>query len=471
MQINKAQLLENLYKDKKNNPKDNRFKYKNFNNLINSFYNEEFKDEENDIMHLEEKDKIKIETKVIYDKFQKGLKLEFKIGNKRMYKIKDLPDFYTRVINKEYFKYGEKLDFVHSRENFEESAIPLLDFILKYAEIMKYSNLNDRYGYYYAQNFNKSYIILGPGTIDEAFNILKNKKVLLDYEHIQGKLNFVEENPNIEFDLSLINENELTIRPNIDVFKIAIFEGKKYTYILYNDKLFKCDIEFSKTTLKIIKIFRENYTSEIFFKKEDLLDFYSVIAPKIEEKIKLQGITQEEIEKYKPEKLAVKVFLDFDENNYLTLDARFCYSDEEFNPLEEKININALRNALEEDKNLNIFKNTGFMLDTKNLRFILPNDEKIYKFLKEDINLYMQKFEVLVTERFKTKEIREPKIGAIGVKVENNLLNIDLSKLNISAEEIQEVMEKYKLKKKFHRLKDGSFLNLVENDDVEFLDK
>ena len=29
---------------------------------------------------------------------------------------------------------------------------------------------------------------------------------------------------------------------------------------------------------------------------------------------------------------------------------------------------------------------------------------------------------------------------------ENNLLNIDLSKLSISAEEIQEVMEKYKIK-------------------------
>ena len=111
------------------------------------------------------------------------------------------------------------------------------------------------------------------------------------------------------------------------------------------------------------------------------------------------------------------------------------------------------------------------MLDIKNLRFILPDDEKIYDFLSNDINLYMQKFEVLVTEKFKTKEIKEPRISSIGVKVENNLLNIDLSKLNISPEEIQDVMEKYKLKKKFHRLKDGSFLNLTENDDIEFLEK
>ena len=209
----------------------------------------------------------------------------------------------------------------------------------------------------------------------------------------------------------------------------------------------------------------------MLLKKEDLKEFYSIVMPKIEKDVKLQGILEEEIEKFKPEKLDVKVYLDFDENNFLVADVKFCYGNEEFNPLQENIKINSLRNELEENKNLNIFKKSGFMLDIKNLRFILPDDEKIYDFLSNDINLYMKKFEVLVTEKFKTKEIKEPRISSIGVKVENNLLNIDLSKLNISPEEIQDVMQKYKLKKKFYRLKDGSFLNLTENDDIDFLEK
>ena len=84
---------------------------------------------------------------------------------------------------------------------------------------------------------------------------------------------------------------------------------------------------------------------------------------------------------------------------------------------------------------MNIFRKTGFMFEPQNLRFILPDDEKIYNFLSEDINLYMKKFEVLVTENFKTKEIVAPKVGSLGVRVENNLLEIDLSKLNINPEE------------------------------------
>ena len=111
------------------------------------------------------------------------------------------------------------------------------------------------------------------------------------------------------------------------------------------------------------------------------------------------------------------------------------------------------------------------MVDTQNLRFILPDNDKIYNFLANDIEIYMQRFEVLATDNFKSKEIRKPKIGTIGVRVENNLLSIDFKKLNIDINEIKDVMQKYQLKKKYYRLKDGSFLNLEENPDIEFLDK
>ena len=94
---------------------------------------------------------------------------------------------------------------------------------------------------------------------------------------------------------------------------------------------------------------------------------------------------------------------------------------------------------LEETNALNIFRQTGFMLETKNLRFILPDNDKIYEFLTEDINYYMQHFEVLATDNFKRKQIKEKKIGGIGVKVENNLLSIDFKNLDIDIEELEDL--------------------------------
>lgn len=442
------------------------FKYKSFNNLINSFYNDEINKIENINAEI---DKIKISVKVIYDKFSFGLKLEFRIGNKKMYKIKDLSEFYTKMINCEYGKYGDKLEFVHKKENFEEASWPLLDFILKNAEIIKYSSLSDKYNYY-SNSFNKSYITVGTSSIDDVFELLKEKEIEYDYEYKSMFLRFIDENPKIEFYLAKRSEIELSFTPSIDVFKIAIFQGKSFSYFLKENKLYRCDSAFSTSVLKIIKNFRENYTSEMLLTKDNLKKFYSIIGPKIRQNLRLKGFNEGEIEEYIPQNLAVKVFLDFDENDYLVADVKFCYDDEEFNPLNQNVKINAIRNELEEEKSLNIFNKSGFMLDVENLRFILPSDEKIYDFLINDISYYMQKFEVLITENFKMKEIKDKKVVTFGVKVENNLLSIDLSKISITSEEIMDIMEKYKLKKKFYRLKDGSFLNLSNNHEIEFLD-
>ena len=82
----------------------------------------------------------------------------------------------------------------------------------------------------------------------------------------------------------------------------------------------------------------------------------------------------------------------------------------------------------------------------------------------------MKKFEVLATDNFKKKEIKEPKIGSLGVRIENNLLSVDFSNLDFEPSELKEIMQKYHLKKKYHRLKDGSFITLEKNETIELLD-
>mgnify|MGYP001080450868 FL=1 len=144
------------------------------------------------------------------------------------------------------------------------------------------------------------------------------------------------------------------------------------------------------------------------------------------------------------------------------------YGDVEFNPIIQD-NIKIARDIPKENEVLEMFLKTGFMLDQENTRLILANEEKIYYFLSYEIEKYMQKFEVLATDNFKKKEIHEPKINTLGVRIENNLLNIDFSNMNFDLQELQEIMKKYRMKKKYHRLKDGSFLKIDQNDAMEFI--
>ena len=440
-----------------------------FRKIVTELYNEELQEiNSGDMEILPEDKKIKIEPRIILDRFDSKLKLEFRIGNTRMYKIKDLSEFYTRMVKKEYYKYGNKLGFMHCVENFTEDCKDLLNFILRYAEMLKYAENTGRYTYY-GNTLNQTSITLGESSIDEIFDILKCKEVAIDRSNMTLKL--LEKDPDIKFELIKNNDGSYKIKPNVEVFSIQIYQGKNNTYVLENLCLYRCSKEFVSSNIKLLKIFRESYVLDLDLGEEDLKDLYSVVMPRVGNCIQLKNISEDEVEKYKPKNLGVKVYLDFDENDYIIADVKFCYGDEEFNPLDENIKIKNARNILAENKSLNLFRKTGFMFDTQNLRFILPEDDKIYNFLENDIETYMQKFEVLATDHFKSKEIKKPKIATIGVKVENNLLSIDLKRINIDVQELQDIMQMYKIRKKYYRLKDGSFINLEENKDIEFLDK
>lgn len=478
--FNNMQTEEMLHKNEKiteNNilGKKNQDKYNSFNQIVKTLYNEELNEIDSDLeVELKNKGTIKIEPKIIYDKFSKEMKIEFKIGNKRMYKLKNLTDFYKAMTNKEFYKYGDKLEFVHTKEMFEQESQSLLDFIMKYAEIIAFTNSNANSNYrYYGKAINESSIIIGNTAIDELFEVLRNKKIMIERDYDKNTVEFTDGNPKIEFNLEKVFKNEYRIIADFDIYKIVILKGKEYKYVLTEDKLYRCDKEFENTTLKLLRLFRENYLTQVTLGKNELGELFSVIFPRVKNAIKIDENIQEEIKKYQPEKLGVKVFLDFDENEYIVADVKLCYGENEFNPLneQEEKDFKYPRNVIEETKAMNVFRKTGFMFDVKNLRFILPNEEKIYEFLTNDINYYMNKFEVLATENFKSKEIVRPKIGSLGVRVENNLLSVDLSQLNIDLNELEEIVKKYKLKKKYHRLKNGSFLDLQDSKEIDFIDK
>ncbi len=447
-------------------------RYTDFTDLINTFYDEEMKlidEPQEQVLSLDKN--VQLIPKIIYDDYSNEMKVEFKIGTKKQYyKLRDLSEFYDNMMNRARYKYGAKLDMLHAEENFCIEDRPLLNFIMKHAETIKYVNNNSNSIYrYYGKVLNTGSIVLSNTILDELFEILKDKVVTLEKGYGTKEVLFSDDTPNIKFELEKTKADEYKLISNIETYNTyEIIDGKQYTYFLMEDKLYRCTKKYKETTLKLLDVFKRNYTKEIKFSKNQMPNFFSIVLPKVEDSVIVDTISPEEIEKYMPGKLGVKVYLEFNDKNYIVAKVVFCYKDEEFNPLEENPNIP--RSVLEEAESLNLFRKTGFMLDKKNAKFVLADDDKIYNFLSDEINEYMQKFEVLATDEFKEKQIKKPKMGALGVKIENNLLSIDLESLNFDKSEINEILEKYRLKKKYYRLKNGDFLSLEENEDINFLD-
>ena len=444
--------------------------YRSFKQVLNEFYKDELeKSDRNIAVENLDYNNIKIIPKLFYDKVYNTINVEFKLGKDNFYKIKNLKEFYNRVINNESFIYSNKLEFVHNVENFDKNSQKILSFIIKYAKIINYVNNTENTNFrYYGKKLSESSILLDEEGLDELFEILKGRKIEIEKDANVKKVTLIPSNPNIEFYLNKNAKNELELTHNLENYNYIIIDGKKYTYIIMDEFIYRAKKNIKNTTFKLLEIYKKNYIDEIKFNTRQLPDFFALIEPKIKDNLVI-NIDKEEIKEYIPEELGIKIFLDYNESNYITAELKFCYGDTEFNPIDENKDLKIARNAIKETECLNQLRKTGFMLDGQNKRFILVSDEAIYNFLTEDIEMYMQKFEVMVTDNFKSKKIKEPKIGNIGVKIENNLLVINLENINYDKNEIKEILQRYALKKKYYRLKDGNFIDLESNENIEFL--
>jgi SNF2 family DNA or RNA helicase len=437
-----------------------------FNQLLNTFLEINNKEEE---LAQDGTSGIKLVPIFLYNDTDKKLKVEFKIGNEQLTKINNLPDFFERMLNREKYKYNNVLEFIHEENAFEEQSRPLLKFLLKYAEIIKYANdVNNNYAHY-GRNFNVNNVVLSNTGLDELFEILKGKTVEFETKTGERKIQLINEPIDIKFILEKSDENTYCLTPNIDVYGYDIFYGKNYSYFLIDNKMHKCLPKVENRNLELLEVYKKNYTQSIIFNENNLRNFFAIVVPKIKDNFEIKNIDKEQIEKYMPKDLYVKIYLDYNEKGYIIADVKFCYGNVEFNPI-KNVNLEITRNAIQENEVLDTFVQTGFMLDSANARLVLVNDEKIYNFLSKEIEDYMKKFEVLVAENFKKKDIKKIKIKSIGVKIENNLLDINLEDFKFNIYEIKDIINKYKLKRKFYKLKDGTYISLEKNNSLDFLE-
>ena len=445
-------------------------KYRVFNQVFKEFYNLSDIEEVDNKSKKISKGTIHIEPKIIYSKFNNTIKLEIKIGEKQFYKVKSLPEFYDRFLNEEKFKYGSKLEFVHTRDKFVEEDRKLLDFVLKYAEIIKYANESSTGYDYYTKRLGEDSILLSNTGLDELFLCLENRAVLMESQYGTESVVFTPKEPEIKFNLKQSTLTSYKITPNIDVYTYTIYSGKKYTYLLLDKKLYRCSKKYKETIIRLLEIFRKNFTNEIIIPNSQLSMFFSVVEPNIKQTLSIDDEAYKNIKQFIPSPLFAQLYLDYNEKNYIVAELKFLYDDVTINPLNEQPeDSKIIRNKIKEARLIDMFVESGFMLDGKKHRLVLANEEKIYKFLTEDINSYMKNFEILATDNFKEKEIKSSSNISLGVKIENNLLDIDFTNLNFDPAELQEIMRQYKLKKKYHRLKDGSFINLEDNETIKFI--
>lgn len=416
------------------------------------------------------------------------LQLSFKIGQTRMYVLNDIDEFYEAYKKETEIYYGKQLSLIPKRENFEEDSIWIFDLIIKYAKIAQYSNkynsYNSYYGSYNHTNSIGKFIYISGEDIDEFLDMNKNKEILLNvhygrseiYRFTDEKLNIYCELKKEKVEIPTYNffddkeeSEEYVLKINIKNYLILLSQSK--IYIFYQNKIYTMNKE--KELLELLDLFKTD--DEILIPEDKLKDFERYVIPKIKyvktelpEEVVKEGLIVD--------KLSSKVFLDVDDRGNIILELKFSYKNGEFNVLENGYKTyvkehNIVRDIPAETEVLrNIFMD-GFEPVSGRKEFVMKNTDDIYDLLSQKINRYLNEFEVFATDKFKNKQIMKPKISNIGIKIDNGLLELDISKINIDISEIKDILKDYHIKKKYHKLKDGNFLDLSNNENLNLLDE
>ena len=330
--LNNNKLYQNLFSDDKNNANNvnEKDKYRLFRQMLNSFYNDEQRalNEKmyNGVLY-------EIKPTLFFDSDLKNIRVEFEIisGNNK-YKIKNIVSFYDNILARNVVKYGKKIEFMHCIEAFDEPSKGILKFLMKYAEMIKY--FNERNSKYFRTTVADSFIEVSENGMDDLFNSLNGKYVSSIIDNSTIDVKFVDSEPDLKFKVEDESDDEFRISTDEDIYDYTIIPGIKYVYFLRDDKIYRCSREYSDTVLKLLNVFRINFTKEILFPKSEFADFYSLIFPRVKNNLDFD-VNREEIEKYKPKELKVKVYFDYDKKGYVLADIKFSYDDFEFNPFEK----------------------------------------------------------------------------------------------------------------------------------------
>ena len=98
------------------------------------------------------------------------------------------------------------------------------------------------------------------------------------------------------------------------------------------------------------------------------------------------------------------------------------------------------------------------------------DEECMYQVLAKGLDALFGLGEVQCTKRFSNLKVTKKMKMSVGVSIKSGLLNLDIATEDLPAEELLDILNSYRSKKKYHRLKSGDFVDLTDNS-YEMLDE
>lgn len=404
------------------------------------------------------------------------LLVSFRVGENKLFVVKKLDEFCQSVKNSETKTYGSSTEINHSPENFTEEGrkwIRYINRLVQDEEEIRQRLETDRYYYGKTSNSIGGEVNLTNWRLDEFYRLLGDKTV--DYEDrdeaVKQKrvLSCAISRPKVTIRIS---EEKLEGGRQFHGIRVEgklprMYFGTADGYYIGESYLFQTDREFLNKLEPLTEL-AENGTFSLCVGRNNMSEFYYRVLPQLAD---IAEITETEPDKFRsflmPEARFV-FYLDMEDGNAVC-EVFACYGEQECNALDilqgaQSGMIENFRDADREEEVL--FQALQWFPEVDGSRKRLccgEDEERVYEAVTRGVEKLLELGEVHVTERFRKHRTGRHLKVSVGVSVESGLLELDILTEGVPQDELLDILNGYRAKKKYHRLKDGSFVELEES--------
>lgn len=412
--------------------------------------------------------KVLIELEPILHKQYHKLSVDFKIGTGKKYVIKDLLEFARLIRQGELFQYGKNLKFFHEPEAFTTESRSMLAFIMQRIEEYEYHFHCVQDSTYRFQTMKAlRYLPLSPTAVDMFLNMMIGHTLQFDLDDHIRPIYVTDGDP--ELTLELKAEDSDTYHLTIE--DCLILSGARTFWILKDKILYRCSEAFKKDMQPYLTELNRQKIREITLSEKQLRPFYGSVLKHLEAHTDFhtEGV---DLTDYEPPEAHFSIYLDNPAENIISCTAYARYGEETFSLATPISCEDGFRDASMENRILTAIQ-TYFQpaavsgnedSPVADADFIISHDDQAaFLFLEQGLPHFYELAEVFISSNMKRIRILSAPRTAVGVSVSNGLLEIDIHSDSLPYEELAGILNSYRRRQKYYKLKSGEFLKLENN--------
>ena len=396
---------------------------------------------------------VRLEPVIQFDEINNYPSFRFRIGNEKMYLIKNIQELAEHVYRQDTVQYGKNLSFAHTMESFTPEAQSLLRIILDMFPRLRTNRLSNwRHDPGSPLEFDKRWIRFDGESFEQIFDLLSGQNV--PHESGKSAYRFVEGNPELLADLQTRNQG--AVLSFTRGAYLSFFGNQFHLYAVQDLTVYRCTEDYAKAVLP----FAEALTREMFFSQQDLPALSDCIRSLPENVIQLED-PENLLASYAPDDCIGCYYLDYDSYNGLTASVQYRYGDRLLPPGSGAKDYGEIRRNEKQERKL--LRPLEIIFDGRlsNGCYCIMDEEAALDFLCDRLSELQELGEVYLSDRLQQKRISGNERPAVGISVSDGLLTLDLDTGEFPAEELEALYESLLKRRKYHLLQDGRYLPLT----------